>query len=87
MLAVVHKSVAKAPAELVAPDGGSPDSRCHGSEILAAYKKSYPDAMAMHFDRDSFMAFSHSKQALLRPRYDPSVEILQLSLLTGVAFV
>ncbi|XP_024391635.1 stem-specific protein TSJT1 [Physcomitrium patens] len=68
MLAVVHKSVAKAPAELVAPDGGSPDSRCHGSEILAAYKKSYPDAMAMHFDRDSFMAFSHSKQALLRPR-------------------
>lgn len=65
----MHKSVAKAPAELVAPDSGSPDARCQGGEILTAYKKSYPDAMAMHFDGDSFMAFTHSQQALLRPRF------------------
>ena len=69
MLAVVHNSVAKAPVELIAPDGGSPDSRCRGSEILSAYKKSYPDAVSMHFDGDSLMALSHEKQALLRPRY------------------
>lgn len=74
MLAVIHKNVAKAPAELVAPDSGGPDARCHGSEILADYKLSYPDAMAMHFDKDSFMAFSHSHQALLRPRTFSSVD-------------
>jgi hypothetical protein len=68
MLAVVHKSVAKAPAELLAPDGGSPGSRCQASEILSAYKKTYQDAVVMHFDGDSFMALSHEKQALLRPR-------------------
>lgn len=70
MLAVVHKSVAKAPAELAAPESGSPDARCQGSEILTAYKNFYPDAVAMHFDGDSFMAFTHSKQQLLRPRFD-----------------
>lgn len=68
MLAVVHKSVAKAPEELVAPDSGSPDCRLSGGDILSAYKKSYPDAVAMHFDGNSFMTFSHAKQALLRPR-------------------
>ena len=88
MLAVVHKSVAKAPEELVAPDSGSPDRRCNGEEILTAYKKSYPDAMAMHFDGDSFMAFTHSKQALLRPRFVASVlfpyRFLLTSLLKGI---
>lgn len=74
MLAVVHKSVAKAPAELVAPESGSPDCRCQGNEILTAYKKSYPESIAMHFDGDSFMAFTHSQQALLRPRTFSSVD-------------
>jgi hypothetical protein len=69
MLAVVHKSVAEAPVELLAPDSGSPDNRFQANEILTAYMKSYPDAVAMHFDGDSFMALSHKKQALLRPRY------------------
>lgn len=74
MLAVVHKSVAKAPAELVAPESGSPDRRCNGEAILSAYKNIYPDAMAMHFDGDSFMALSHSKQALTRPRTFSAVD-------------
>lgn len=74
MLAVVHKSVAKAPAELAAPESGSPDARCQGSEILTAYKNFYPDAVAMHFDGDSFMAFTHSKQQLLRPRTFSAVD-------------
>lgn len=45
----------------------------HSSEILAAYKKSYTDAVAMHFDGDSFMALSHKRQALLRSRYGASI--------------
>lgn len=73
MLAVVHKSVAEAPAELLAPESGSPDSRCQASEVLDAYKKSYPDAVVMHFDGNSLMAVSHTKQALLRPRYVASI--------------
>lgn len=80
MLAVVHKSVAKAPEELVAPDSGSPDSRYHASEILTAYKKSYPDAVSMHFDGDSFMAFTQAHQALLRPRCVASVLVSLLPL-------
>lgn len=69
MLAVVHKSVAKAPKELTAPDSGSPDCRVAGSEIVSAYKNSYTDAVSMHFDGDTSMAFTHSRQSLLRPRY------------------
>ncbi|KAG0588166.1 hypothetical protein KC19_2G221600 [Ceratodon purpureus] len=74
MLSVVHESVAKAPAELLAPDSGSSDNRLQASEILAAYKKSYTDAVAMHFDGDSFMALSHERQALLRPRNFSAVD-------------
>lgn len=87
MLAVVHKSVAKPPAELAAPESGSPDCRCQGSEILTAYKKSYPDAMAMQFDGDSFMAFTHSKQALLRPRFVAGVPVSLLSRFTCVFLI
>jgi hypothetical protein len=70
MLAVVHKSVAKAPKELSAPDSGSPDCRVAGNEIVSAYKNSYTDAVSMQFDGETSMAFTHSRQSLLRPRYD-----------------
>lgn len=69
MLAVVHKSVAKAPKELTAPDCGSPDCRVAGNEIVSAYKNSYTDAVSMQFDGETSMAFTHSRQSLLRPRY------------------
>lgn len=68
MLAVVHKSVAKAPKELSAPDSGSPDCRVAGNEIVSAYKNSYTDAVSMQFDGDTSMAFTHTRQSLLRPR-------------------
>lgn len=87
MLAVVHKSVAKAPEELVAPDSGSPDCRLSGGDILSAYKKSYPDAVAMHFDGNSFMTFSHAKQALLRPRYIVGVSCVIICDYTSVLYL
>jgi len=74
MLAVVHKSVAKAPKELTAPDGGSPDCRVAGNEIVSAYKNSYTDAVSMQFDGDTSMAFTHSRQSLVRPRNFSAVD-------------
>jgi hypothetical protein len=69
MLAVIHKSIAHAPEELSVPEASSPDCRTKGGELLAKFQVAYPDAMSVHFDGNSAMAFTHKNQALLRPRY------------------
>ncbi|KAH9545389.1 hypothetical protein CY35_12G045400 [Sphagnum magellanicum] len=70
MLAVVHKSVAQAPEELSVPEViGSPDClTTTGNDLLSNFKAAYPDAMSLHFDGNSAMAFTHKNQSLLRPR-------------------
>jgi len=68
MLAVIHKSIAHAPEELSVPEASSPDCRTKRGELLAKFQVAYPDAMSVHFDGNSAMAFTHKNQALLRPR-------------------
>jgi hypothetical protein len=68
MLAVIHKSVAHAPEELSVPQVTDPDSGTKGGDLLNKFKVAYPDAMSVHFDGNSAMAFTHKNQALLRPR-------------------
>jgi len=75
MLAVIHKSVAHAPEELSVPQVSDPDSGTKGGDLLNKFKVAYPDAMSVHFDGNSAMAFTHKNQALLRPRFFPPLLI------------
>ncbi|EFJ30832.1 hypothetical protein SELMODRAFT_227818 [Selaginella moellendorffii] len=68
MLGVFHKSVAAGPVELSAPGSVDDDRRKSGAQILQSFTSAIPQAASVQLDGLSAMAYSHEKQALLKPR-------------------
>lgn len=67
MLAVFQSSVANAPQELCSPS--SKDIRTSGVDILNSFVSEMPDVVNVMLNSDlGGMAYTHHKQALLRPR-------------------
>ncbi|KAI5081236.1 hypothetical protein GOP47_0004419 [Adiantum capillus-veneris] len=70
MLAIFGSAVANGPQELCSPCSTQAveDNRKSGSQILDAFVKEVPNAIQMTLGNVGGMAYTHHKQALLRPR-------------------
>lgn len=67
MLAVFHGSVANGPQELCSPSSRA-DERKPGLQILENFTTQTPDTVRVMLQDVGGMAYTHHKQALLRPR-------------------
>ncbi|KAH7277677.1 hypothetical protein KP509_38G002000 [Ceratopteris richardii] len=73
MLAVFHGNVANAPQELCSPSS-RPDERKPGLQILETFTAQTPGAVRLLIRDVGGMAYTHHKEALLRPRSFASVD-------------
>ncbi|EFJ27503.1 hypothetical protein SELMODRAFT_147956 [Selaginella moellendorffii] len=71
MLAVFHKSVAEAPQELNPKDSSNGSSAV---EVAEGFVRAFPQAVQIQADKNCKMIYSHSQQALLRPRSFAAVD-------------
>jgi len=73
MLAVFQSSVANGPQELCSPSAKA-DERKSGLQILEAFVAQTPQALHIMLQDVGGMAYTHHKQALLRPRSMASID-------------
>eukprot|EP00249_Psilotum_nudum_P010625 c22658_g1_i1 orf=334-1098(+) len=67
MLAVFNKSVAMGPEELCSPSSGQ-DGALSGMDIMNAFVSEESQVMQLHFKGVGGMAYTHHREALLKPR-------------------
>ncbi|KAK3136112.1 hypothetical protein QOZ80_5BG0428280 [Eleusine coracana subsp. coracana] len=68
MLAVFSGAVVEVPAELVAAGSRTPSPKTKASELVNRFLASAEPAVSMHLGDLGSLAYSHTNQALLRPR-------------------
>jgi asparagine synthetase B (glutamine-hydrolysing) len=68
MLAVFSGAVVEVPAELVAAGSRTPSPKTRASELVNRFLGSAEPAVSMHLGDLGSLAYSHTNQALLRPR-------------------
>eukprot|EP00249_Psilotum_nudum_P012915 c24046_g1_i1 orf=247-924(-) len=69
MLTVFSKSVANGPQELVSPSNGK-----RSCDLVAKFLDIYEHGVCMKLDDTTSMAYTHERQALLRPRVFASLD-------------
>jgi len=69
MLAVFSGEVVEVPAELVAAGSRTPSPKTRASELVSRFLGSSEPAVSMQLADLGHLAYSHTNQALLRPRY------------------
>ena len=69
MLAVFSGEVVEVPAELVAAGSRTPSPKTRASELVTRFLGSSEPAVSVQLAGLGHLAYSHTNQALLRPRY------------------
>ena len=69
MLAVFSGEVVEVPAELVAAGSRTPSPKTRASELVTRFLGSSEPAVCVRLADLGHLAYSHTNQALLRPRY------------------
>jgi hypothetical protein len=69
MLAVFSGGVVEVPAELVAAGSRTPSPKTRASELVGRFLGASEPAVSVQLGDLGHLAYSHTNQALLRPRY------------------
>jgi len=69
MLAVFSGEVVEVPADLVAAGSRTPSPKTRASELVSRFLGSSEPAVSIQLADLGHLAYSHTNQALLRPRY------------------
>jgi len=69
MLAVFSGEVVEMPAELVAAGSRTPSPKTRATELVTRFLGSSEPAVCVRLADLGHLAYSHTNQALLRPRY------------------
>lgn len=68
MLAVFNSAVAEGPEELRTPGDLSPTPRKKAADLLQSFLSDFPQAISVNVEGVCHMAYTHEREALLRPR-------------------
>lgn len=69
MLAVFSGQVVEVPAELVAAGSRTPSPKTKASQLVGRFLAASEPAVSVQLGDHGHLAYSHTNQALLRPRY------------------
>ena len=75
-MAVFSGEVVEVPAELVAAGSRTPSPKTRASELVSRFLGSSEPAVSMQLADLGHLAYSHTNQALLRPRYRTYIRTL-----------
>lgn len=81
MLAVFSGEVVEVPAELVAAGSRTPSPKTKASQLVGRFLAASEPAVSVQLGDHGHLAYSHTNQALLRPRYVRSCTGLHTALL------
>jgi hypothetical protein len=81
MLAVFSGQVVEVPAELVAAGSRTPSPKTKASQLVGRFLAASEPAVSVQLGDHGHLAYSHTNQALLRPRYVRSCTGLHTALL------
>ncbi|KAH9307074.1 hypothetical protein KI387_011478, partial [Taxus chinensis] len=68
MLAIFNSAVARGPEELRIPADRNPASGKNASDLLQSFLHDFPQAISLSVEGMCKMAYTHEKEALLKPR-------------------